>query len=301
MNGNNSNKPLKEFYLTEYPLFYRGKVRDLYALDDKLLMVATDRISAFDFILPTLIPDKGKILTRISAFWFDKLQDVVRNHMISVDWKYFPSGLNPYRENLEGRSMLIKKLKRIDVECVVRGYLAGSGWSEYQKTKSIVGIKLPEGLVEAEKLPEPIFTPASKESTGKHDINISFNELINRVGTEKADFLKEKSLALYSRASAYAERRELIIADTKFEFGEDEETGEIFLIDEALTPDSSRFWDKRTYQKGKSQESFDKQFVRNYLEEIEWAKTPPPPELPPDIVEKTREKYQEAYNRLTAK
>jgi len=296
-----SNEGLKESYLKEYPLYYRGKVRDLYDLGDKLLMVSTDRISAFDFILPTLIPDKGKILTQISAFWFKKLGSIIPNHMVSVDWKDFPSALSPYKKDLEGRSMLIRKLTRIDVECVVRGYLAGSGWKEYKESQSIVGTKLPPGLVQAERLPRPIFTPATKEVKGTHDINISFDELVKRIGGEKANFLKEKSLTLYQQASVYAEEHGFIIADTKFEFGLDKKNGEIFLIDEALTPDSSRFWDKEKYQIGQSPESFDKQFVRNYLESITWDKTPPPPELPPDIVQKTREKYQEALSRLTAR
>ncbi len=294
-----SPEALKESYLKEFPLFCRGKVRDLYDLGDKLLMISTDRISAFDFILPTLIPNKGKILNQISAFWFKKLAEVIPNHMISVDWKDFPDELGSSREKLEGRSMLIKKLKRIDIECVVRGYLAGSGWREYQENQSIVGIKLPAGLVEAERLPRPIFTPATKADKGDHDINISFDEMVKKAGEEKAEFIKETSLVLYQKACLYAEERGFIIADTKFEFGGDEETGEIFLIDEALTPDSSRFWDKANYRKGKPQESFDKQFVRNYLEEISWNKKPPPPELPEDIVKKTQEKYQEAFIRLT--
>ena len=296
-----SKAGLKESYLKEFPLFYRGKVRDLYDLGDKLLMVSTDRISAFDFILPTLIPDKGKILNQISAFWYRKLCDIVPNHMISIDWKDFPPELKSHRNKLEGRSMLIKKLKRIDVECVVRGYLAGSGWREYQSKQSIVGIKLPAGLLEAEKLPEPIFTPATKESAGAHDVNISFDELAAKVGEKKALFLKGKSLDLYKMAVSYAKERGVIIADTKFEFGLDEKNGETMLIDEAITPDSSRFWDKKKYKKGRTQESFDKQFVRNYLEKVKWKKTPPPPELPSEIVKKTQEKYKEAFSRLTTK
>ena len=295
-----SPEALKESYLKEFPLFCRGKVRDLYDLGDKLLMISTDRISAFDFILPTLIPNKGKILNRISAFWFKKLAGVIPNHMISIDWKDFPDELSSSREKLEGRSMLIRKLKRIDIECVVRGYLAGSGWREYRDNQSIVGIKLPAGLVEAERLPRPIFTPATKAEKGAHDINISFAETVKKIGEKKAEFIKETSLALYQKACLYAGERGIIIADTKFEFGCDEKKGEIFLIDEALTPDSSRFWDKVNYRKGKPQESFDKQFVRNYLEEISWNKKPPPPELPDDIVNKTQEKYQEAFIRLTA-
>ena len=266
---------------------------------NKLLMISTDRISAFDFILPTFIPDKGKILNQISAFWFEKLAEVIPNHMISIDWKDFPDELGSSREELEGRSMLIKKLKRIDIECVVRGYLAGSGWREYQENQSIVGIKLPAGLVEAERLPRPIFTPATKAEKGAHDINISFAETVKKIGEKKAEFIKETSLALYQKACLYAEERGFIIADTKFEFGCDDEKGEIFLIDEALTPDSSRFWDKADYRKGKPQESFDKQFVRDYLEEIRWNKKPPAPELPEDIVRKTQEKYQEVFIRLT--
>ena len=293
------NSAPEKSYLKKFPLFYRGKVRDLYDLGNKLLMISTDRISAFDFILPTFIPDKGKILNQISAFWFEKLAEVIPNHMISIDWKDFPDELGSFREKLEGRSMLIKKLKRIDIECVVRGYLAGSGWQEYQENQSIVGIKLPPGLVEAERLPRPIFTPATKAEKGAHDINISFAETVKKIGEKKAKFIRETSLALYQKACLYAEKRGFIIADTKFEFGCDDEKGEIFLIDEALTPDSSRFWEKTSYRKGKPQESFDKQFVRNYLEGIKWNKTPPPPELPEDIVRKTQEKYQEVFIRLT--
>ena len=296
----NPASALKESNLKEFPLFNRGKVRDLYDLGDRLLIISTDRISAFDFVLPTLIPGKGKILNQISAFWFEKLSRIIPNHLESIELKDFPPELFSYKDVLEGRTMLVKKFKRVDIECVVRGYLAGSGWKEYKKSGTIGGMKLIPGLTQSEKLPEPIFTPATKESGGMHDVNISFEELVGRIGPEKADTLKEKSLFLYKEASRYAEGKGIIIADTKFVFGEDE-SGNFFLIDEALTPDSSRFWDKARYKKGESQDSFDKQFVRNYLESLNWDKTPPPPSLPPEIVKKTQEKYLEAFRRLTGK
>jgi len=300
------NFVIKETDLKGVPLFFRGKVRDIYDLGDKLLIISTDRISAFDFVLPTAIPDKGKILNQISVFWFNYLKDIITNHLITTDITEYPEILQnlPEAEILRERSMLVKKAKRINVECVVRGYLSGSAWREYQENGSVCGIKLPDGLRESDKLPEPIFTPAIKAISG-HDINITEQQVIDNEGYEVAKTIKEKSLELYEKASKYAEEHGIIIADTKFEFGsvaptgsQSALTGEIILIDEVLTPDSSRFWDKEKYEPGRAQESFDKQFVRDYLELIGWNKQPPVPELPPEIVEKTREKYWEAYHRL---
>ena len=279
-----------------FPLFFRGKVRDIYDLGDKLLIIATDRISAFDFVLPTPIPEKGRILTQISVFWFNMLRDISKNHLISADFDDFPSQLYPYRNIIEGRSMLVNKAKRINVECVVRGYLAGSGWREYKESKTICGIELPSDLKEYDKLPEVIFTPSTKAQSGNHDINISEEQFINNVGFEIAQQLKERSIALYTKASEYAEKKGIIIADSKFEFGVFDE--KVILIDEIFTPDSSRFWDKEKYESGKSLNNFDKQFIRDYLESIKWNKQPPVPELAPDIVEKTHQLYMQAYKRL---
>ncbi|MEO0109471.1 MAG: phosphoribosylaminoimidazolesuccinocarboxamide synthase [candidate division WOR-3 bacterium] len=284
--------------LGEVKLFKRGKVRDIYDLEDKLLIIATDRISAFDYVLPTPIPLKGKVLTGLSIFWFNFLKDIIPSHFLTGDIELFPPSLKPYYEILRGRSILAKKAKPLPVECVVRGYLAGSAWQEYQEKGEISGIKLPKGLKEAEKLPEPIFTPATKAEEG-HDINITFSEMAKIVGEGNAAYLKETSLRLYKKATRYAEEKGIIIADTKFEFGED--NGKIILIDEVFTPDSSRFWDKETYQIGSSPPSFDKQFVRDYLIKIGWDKKPPAPELPAEIVEKTKEKYLTAYERLVGK
>lgn len=281
------------------PLFVRGKVRDVYDLDDQLLMVASDRISAFDYVLPTPIPDKGKLLTQISAWWFELLKDLVPNHLISADAQAFPAPLQPYRPQLEGRTMLVKKTEKVLIECVVRGYLAGSGWKEYRQNGRVCGIPLPPDLKESDRLPEPIFTPATKEEQGKHDENISFDRMAGLIGKSLAESLRERSLALYIKASRAAEARGLILCDTKFEFGLLK--GQILLIDEVLTPDSSRFWDKTLYQAGRPQDSFDKQFVRDYLESISWAKKPPVPDLPAEVVRKTREKYVDAYERLTGK
>lgn len=274
-------------------LIYQGKVRDVYEVDqDKLLIVATDRISAFDYVLATPIPDKGKILTQISLFWFDYVKDVVDNHLISSTFN--PSGVD--MNLFKDRSMLVKKAKRIDLECIVRGYISGSGWKEYQKQGSICGIKLPKNLRESDKLPETLFTPSTKAPDGEHDINISEEEAIKIVGKDIFQKVKEKSIAVYEKAAHYAEAKGIIIADTKFEFGLVGNT--IILIDEILTPDSSRFWEKQKYTPGKSQDSFDKQFVRDYLEQIKWNKQPPVPSLPEEIVQKTREKYLEAQKRL---
>ena len=285
-----------ETRLEGIPLFFRGKVRDIYDLGEELLIVATDRISAFDVVLPTPIPDKGKILNQISLFWFNYLKDIVPNHLISGDVEGFPRQLSPYKEILRDRSMVVKKANRINIECVVRGYIAGSSWTDYQRERKVCGIDLPQGLKESDRLPQPLFTPATKAQTGNHDINITEKQLIDNEGEEISLFLKEKSLACYKKASDYALSRGIIIADTKFEFGILND--EIILIDEVLTPDSSRFWDKDSYEPGKPQLSFDKQFVRDYLESLHWDKNPPAPQLPEEIVEKTREKYHQAYKML---
>ena len=283
--------------IKEVPLLKRGKVRDIYDLGDRLLIVATDRISAFDVVLPTPIPDKGKILTLMTLFWLDFLKDIVENHLITAYIEEYPEILKPYKEILHQRSMIVKKAKVIPVECIVRGYITGSAMKEYQKTGKVCGIKLPEGLKEADKLPEPIFTPSTKAEEG-HDINITFDELINIVGKEVAETLRDLSLKLYIKASNYAESKGIIIADTKFEFGFHD--GKIILIDEVLTPDSSRFWPKDEYEPGKPQKSFDKQFIRDWLSSISWEEKAPPT-IPPEIVEKTRDKYFEALYRLTGK
>jgi len=277
-------------------LLKRGKVRDVYDLEDKLLIVATDRISCFDVVLPTAIPYKGEILTRLSVFWFEFTKDITSNHLISADIEDYPPQLKKYEQVLRGRSMLVRKTKSLPIECVVRGYLSGSGWREYREKGSICGVKLPEGLKESDKLPEPIFTPATKEEKG-HDINVSESYLIERFGEALVSKIKEISLTVYREASLYSEEKGIIIADTKFEFGFWGD--ELILIDEALTPDSSRFWPKDNYSPGGPQPSFDKQFVRDYLETLNWDKTPPAPELPEDIVDKTTQKYKEALFRLT--
>jgi phosphoribosylaminoimidazole-succinocarboxamide synthase len=279
-------------------LFHRGKVRDIYDLGDKLLLVASDRISAFDVILPTVIPDKGKILTRLSEFWFGVIKDIVPHHLISTNMDEFPAVCRPHKAVLEGRSMLVKKSAPAPVECIVRGYLAGSGWKDYQTTGSVCGIALPKGLQEASRLDEPIFTPSTKAPVGAHDVNISFDDMIGKVGRNRAGQMRDATIAIYLRARELAEKKGIIIADTKFEFGI--EGKGILLIDEVLTPDSSRFWPMDGYRPGKSPDSFDKQFVRDYLINLPWDMKSPAPELPPEIVEKTREKYTEALKRLTA-
>lgn len=277
----------------------QGKVRDIYKLDDKLLIVATDRISAFDVILPNGIPYKGIILTQLSKFWFDKFKDIVENHLISTELSDLPSVLRRQKSKLQGRFMLVKNTTPLPVECVVRGYISGSAWAEYLQNGSISGIKLPPGLKESEKLPEPIFTPATKAEKGEHDINITFDEVKNMIGTELAEKVREVSLKIYTEAQRYAEGKGIIISDTKFEFGIKD--GKLILIDEVLTPDSSRFWPMDEYKPGSPQKSFDKQFVRDYLISINFNRKPPAPELPEDIVKKTSEKYLEAYRRLTGK
>lgn len=282
-----------------FKVWTRGKVRDVYDLGDKLLIVATDRISAYDFILPTAVPEKGKILCQTSNFWFDRLSSICPHHLIATRVADFPVDIRAACAGVDGRAVLVKKAKRVDVECVVRGYLAGSGWKEYQATQSVCGEKLPAGLVESSKLPTPIFTPATKAPDGEHDENISFKRMEELVGSGLAGRLKALSLRLFNEATHYAESRGFILADTKFEFGLI--GAEIILIDEALTPDSSRFWDAAHYIPGKSQESFDKQFVRDYLNQIKWDRRPPAPALPADVVAKTHEKYMQAYRRLTGR
>jgi phosphoribosylaminoimidazole-succinocarboxamide synthase len=287
---------LMQSSIPHLPLWRRGKVRDVYDLGDRLLIVATDRISAFDVVLPTGIPGKGVVLTQLSLFWFDLLQDVLPNHVLSSDVAEYGHGLEPFRDQLEGRSMMVLKTDALPVECVVRGYLVGSGWKDYQSSGAVCGLALPPGLRESERLEPPLFTPATKEESG-HDINIDFTEMSKRVGGDVAARLRDVSLELYGRARAYAEQRGIILADTKFEFGLRD--GQPVWIDEALTPDSSRFWPRDTYRPGVAQPSFDKQYVRDYLESLAWNKTPPAPALPPDVVERTRDKYVEALTRLT--
>ncbi len=279
-------------------LYARGKVRDIYDFGDRLLLVATDRISAFDIVLPTGIPGKGKILTALSAYWFRATEDLVPNHLLTTEVDVFPQACQPYREQLEGRSMLVWKTRPLPIECVVRGYLAGSGWTEYQKTGSISGIELPPGLAESCRLDPPLFTPSTKAERGEHDLTITFDQAAARLGPGLAEQVRELSLKIYERAETYALKQGIIIADTKFEFGLLE--GKLILIDELLTPDSSRFWPADTYEPGRSQPSFDKQFVRDYLKSLPWAMTEPGPELPANIVEQTRSRYQEALRRLTA-
>ena len=278
----------------------RGKVRDMYELGDQLLMVATDRISAYDVVLDSLIPDKGAVLTQLSAFWFTRTGGIVPNHMISTDPAAYPAELQADAAMLAGRSMLVRRTRPVPIECVARGYLAGSGWREYRESGRVCGVELPAGLRESDRLPQPIFTPATKAETG-HDINISEAEAGDIIGAELIARLRDLTLELYAHGAAHAEQRGIIVADTKFEFGLAANGGrdEIVLIDEALTPDSSRFWPRDRYAPGRGQASFDKQYVRDYLDEIQWNRQPPAPELPPDVVERTRNKYREAYRLLT--
>lgn len=288
-------EPVSITNIKNLSLIKRGKVRDIYELENMLLIVATDRLSAFDVVLPNAIPRKGEVLTALSFFWFDFTKDVIANHVLPVKQLELPQLARKEREILKGRTMLVRKTKPLPVECIVRGYLSGSAWSEYQEKGAVSGIKLPSGLQEAAKLEEPIFTPSTKAETG-HDENISFSELEKLVGARPAAKLREVSLRIYGKASEYAEERGIIIADTKFEFGLYK--GESILIDEVLTPDSSRFWPKEGYEPGKPQPSFDKQFVRDYLKKIKWDMNPPAPELPPEVIEETSKKYLDACNRL---
>ena len=289
--------PVVETIFADLQLLKRGKVRDIYDLGDRLLMVATDRISAFDVVMPNPIPDKGKILTQISLFWFEQMQSLVENHVITADVEQYPSVCKPYLDVLRSRSMIIKKAQPLPIECVVRGYISGSGWKSYQETGTVCGIKLPGGLTESAKLDEPIFTPSTKEELGKHDINIDFDEAARRVGQDTAEKVKELSLTIYTQGAALAEKKGIIIADTKFEFGLCD--GELVLIDEVLTPDSSRFWPRETYAPGGAQKSYDKQYLRDYLISIKWDKSPPAPNLPQDVIDNTRQKYMDALKQLT--
>jgi len=285
---------------TDFPtlnLLQRGKVRDMYDLGDAYLMVATDRMSAFDVVLPDPIPDKGIVLTQISLFWFEIMSSLVKNHVITADVSRYPESCQPYAVSLEGRSILVKKAQPLPVECVVRGFITGSGWKSYQQDGSVCGIRLPDGLIESAQLPEPIFTPSTKEALGKHDINIDFDEMAKRIGGPLAEKVRDLSLAIYIKGALIAAEKGILIADTKFEFGLIDD--EIILIDEVLTPDSSRFWPKATYAPGGSQKSFDKQYLRDYLLTLGWDKTPPGPTLPPAVIENTRAKYIEALRLLS--
>lgn len=285
---------------TEFPalkLLQRGKVRDMYDLGDAYLMVATDRMSAFDVVLPDPIPNKGAVLTQISLFWFDIMASLVDNHVISGDVSRYPESCRPYTDDLEGRSILVKKTRPLPVECVVRGYITGSGWKSYLQNGSVCGIRLPEGLTESDRLPEPIFTPSTKEELGKHDINIDFDEMVRRIGAPLAEQVRDLSLAIYNKGAQIAAEKGILIADTKFEFGLIDD--EVILIDEVLTPDSSRFWPKATYAPGGSQKSFDKQYLRDYLLTLDWDKTAPGPTLPQAVIDNTRAKYVEALTLLS--
>ena len=293
-----AEKVILQTEFKDLKLFRRGKVRDVYDLGDKLLIVSTDRISCFDVVLPNGIPYKGKVLTGLSCFWFDFLKSVLPNHFITADVDQYPAELKKYQEELFGRSMLVKKSKALPVECIVRGYLSGSGWKEYQKSRSICGIKLPSGLKESSKLPEIIFTPSTKAEEG-HDINVRADFVESQLGKEITDQIQNLSIAVYKKAADYGWTKGIIIADTKFEFGI--HNNKVILIDEVLTPDSSRFWPRAEFEPGRPQSSFDKQFVRDYLEGLGWDKTPPAPGLPEDIISKTTQKYLEAFNKLTGK
>jgi phosphoribosylaminoimidazole-succinocarboxamide synthase len=293
--------PLLETSFSDLKLHGRGKVRDIYQVGDDLLIVATDRISAFDYVLGSGIPDKGKVLTQLSAFWFDRMGELVPHHVITTDVAKMPAALQPHKDVLKGRSMLCRRTRPIPIECVARGYLSGSGWKEYQQTGSVCGVTLPSGLRESDRLPQPIFTPATKAESG-HDVNISEDEAAKIVGRDLVTRLKELTLEIYRRGCEQAESKGIIIADTKFEFGlvgAGDPSRDVVLIDEVLTPDSSRFWPKDQFKPGQGQPSFDKQYVRDYLEEIRWNKQPPVPALPEPVVQKTREKYVEAFRRLT--
>lgn len=290
------NQGMQKTNFPKLNLIIRGKVRDIYSIKDYLLIVATDRVSAFDVVMPNPIPGKGIILNRMSAFWFGQTEDIIGNHLISINPADFPEECAPYRDALEGRSMLVKKATPLPVECIVRGYLSGSGWKDYQHNKTVSGIKLPDGLKESSQIPEPIFTPTTKAPEGEHDSAIARKEMEDIIGADIADKIIKVSLAIYERAAKIAKKAGIIIADTKMEFGLIGK--ELILIDELLTPDSSRFWPADDYQEGRSQKSFDKQFLRDYLLSINWNQKPPAPELPPEIIENTRRKYEEALKRL---
>jgi phosphoribosylaminoimidazole-succinocarboxamide synthase len=283
--------------LQDLKLVKRGKVRDVYEVEDKLLIVASDRMSAFDVVMDDPIPDKGRILTRISLFWFKLLEGLVENHLLSADPRDYPAPCRKHEETLRGRSMLVKKATPLTVECIVRGYLSGSGWNDYRATGMVCGISLPKGLKESEKLPQPVFTPSTKAEAGIHDENISFEKVVDILGRTQAEQIKELSLKIYQRGSEFAAEKGIIIADTKFEFGLKD--GRLILIDEVLTPDSSRFWPMDLYKPGGAQQSFDKQFLRDYLNSLDWPKQPPPPRLPQEVISKTRKRYIEALERLT--
>lgn len=289
--------PVTQTNFANLHLLHRGKVRDLYEVEDHLLMVASDRISAFDVVMDDPIPDKGAILTRLSLFWFDYLKDIVPNHLITANVAEYPAVCGPYREQLAGRSLLVKKAKPLPVECIVRGYLSGSFWEAYKKDPTVCGFALPAGLRESDKFPEPLFTPSTKAALGTHDENISLAEMEKIVGREQTARVKDICMRLYEKAADYARSRGIIIADTKFELGI--YNGEILLIDEVLTPDSSRFWPEDQYRPGAGQPSFDKQFLRDYLSTLNWEKTPPPPKLPREIIEKTASRYREALIKIT--
>ena len=289
--------PLLETSLNGLTLVRRGKVRDLYACEDALIIIATDRISAFDYVLGSGIPDKGRVLTQLSAFWFDRTRHIVDNHVLSADVDHFPSAAAKHAKQLDGRAMLVRKTTPLSIECVARGYLSGSGWKDYRATGGVCGIRLPAGLVESDRLSQPLFTPATKAESG-HDLNISESEAASMVGAKLLERLKRLTLDLYAFGVAHAEARGIILADTKYEFGLTD-SGQLLLIDEVMTPDSSRYWPRDLYRPGAAQPSFDKQFVRDYLESIGWNKQPPVPTLPDEVVARTRDKYLEAFRRLT--
>ena len=291
------NSGVVDTIFPDLKLFKKGKVRDVYDLGASLLMVATDRISAFDVVMPNPIPDKGKILNQISLFWFEKMKPLVENHVITSNVDDYPDVCRPYADVLQGRSMLVKKTEPLPVECVVRGYLSGSGWKSYLESGSVCGIKLSDGLIESARLAEPIFTPATKEELGIHDINIDFDEAVERIGKSHAEKVRSLSLSIYNKGNALAAEKGIIIADTKFEFGLVGD--DIILIDEILTPDSSRFWPKETYAPGGPQKSFDKQYLGDYLLSLDWDRTPPGPDLPEEVIKNTRRKYLDALNQLT--
>ena len=291
------NKTISETDFEELKLLKRGKVRDVYDLGEHLLMVATDRISAFDVVMPNPVPDKGIILTQISLFWFDIMQPLIQNHVVAKDVKQYPEICQSYADALQGRSMLVKKAQPLSIECIVRGYISGSGWKEYTDSGSICGIALPEGLKESQQLPEPIFTPSTKAEQGEHDINIDFNEAANLIGEAKAQKIRDLSVAIYKKGADLADQKGIIIADTKFEFGSVGD--DIILIDEILTPDSSRFWPQESYSPGGPQKSYDKQYLRDYLNTLDWNKKAPGPALPDDVIANTRQKYLDALTQLS--